>query len=91
MFGTPQKFFPGFDTSVVVQEFEADLLAQLNGKALRNELDVLKLCFKLGVKPQHARPIIQNARKSGVLTDKSPKWVVPNPKNHREPRSLHYC
>lgn len=74
--GTPKK----------VEVFEQELERSIRDKTCRSEMEVLELCFKHGVTPQHAAPTLKKLKKEGV---QNANWWVPDPKNHSDPRPLH--
>lgn len=47
--------------------FEQELEMKLRGGQLRNELDVMRMCFNHGMKRQHAKPVLQRLKKQGVI------------------------
>jgi three-Cys-motif partner protein len=73
--GTPKK----------VEVFEEELEEWIRAVLLRDEMDVLEFCFRHGVTPQHAGPILKKLKREGVHIA---SWWVPDPRNCRQPRQL---
>jgi len=65
--------------------FERDLEELIRAKALRTEYDVIQVCFRHGVKRQHAEPVIKRLKAEGVLKI---NWRVPDIGRIDAPRPL---
>ncbi|MCC5838828.1 MAG: three-Cys-motif partner protein TcmP [Opitutales bacterium] len=69
-----------------VEVFEESLEAAICSGRIRDELQILEVCFEHGVTPQHATPVLQKLKKTG---DVCMTWRVPDARNHGYPRPLH--
>ncbi len=76
-FGSPTKLFA----------FERDLEALLRAKKLTTELDIIRVCFRHGVKRQHATPVLTALKSEGRI---SMSWRVPDIRGIDEPRPIIY-
>jgi three-Cys-motif partner protein len=65
--------------------FERDLEELIRKKALKTEYDVIQVCFRHGVKRQHAEPVIRRLKAEGVLKI---NWRVPDIGKIDAPRPL---
>lgn len=77
-FGLAQQtlsFLPNKPTKVLL--FERELEQRFRDRALKDELDVLELCFQHGVAPKKCETVIRNLRKEGVL---AMRWRLPTAK-----------
>lgn len=70
-----------------INAFEAELEKALSERALANEVDVMDLCFKHGVRRTHARPVLEKLRKEGVIEI---DFQVPSVDNLKSPRLIRY-
>ena len=68
-----------------VGAFEDELEEQLRVGAIKNERDVIELCFKHGVRPQHAEPVLKRAKQDGLI---DLAFRVPQMKNFKTPRPI---
>jgi hypothetical protein len=85
IFGNQNQPFLFGGTPKKVEVFEEELERAVSNKTCRDEMNVLELCFQHGVTPQHASPTLKKLKKEGIH---HAPWWVPDPKNHRKPRSL---
>ena len=65
--------------------FEKELEQQIRTKRARNESDIIEVCFKHGVKRQHAATVIKRLKTEGVL---KLSWRVPDIRRMDSPRPL---
>lgn len=65
--------------------FESELENLLRSGRLSSEVDVMKVCFEHGVKPQHARAVLTKLKKEGVIDI---GFYVPDVERFREPRPI---
>lgn len=65
--------------------FEADLEAMLRDGQLRNELDVMIVCFEHGVRPQHSREVLLKLKRARVL---HLNFHVPDVSRWNDPRPI---
>jgi len=86
IFGESNLLMPFASTPKKVEVFEQELEEWIRAVLLRDEMDVLELCFLHGVTPQHAGPILKKLRREGVHIA---SWWVPDPRNHRNARPLY--
>lgn len=70
-----------------VNKFEADLENAIRNRSVRNERDILEVCFSHGVTRQHAKPVLQRLRAEKLVTM---DFYVPDVKNVRNPREIHF-
>lgn len=68
-----------------VAVFEADLMAQIMSGAIKNERDLLQLCFVHGVRGTHAKGILGELKKEKVIVL---DFGVPDVDNWRKPRVI---
>lgn len=66
-----------------VLAFERDLEAALRGGQVRNERDVIQICFRHGVKRQHASSVLSKLKTEGVIDI---AFRVPDIRRLRQPR-----
>jgi three-Cys-motif partner protein len=65
--------------------FENELENLLRSGRLSSEVDVMKVCFEHGVKRQHARPVLTELKKEGVIDI---DFYVPDVERFRAPRPI---
>jgi three-Cys-motif partner protein len=68
-----------------VAAFEDDLERHLRSGAIRNEREVIELCFEHGVRPQHAEPVLKRLKQEGVIRL---GFRVPQVKHFWQPRPI---
>jgi len=66
--------------------FKDELTHLLRSGAVLNERSVIEVCFKHGVRPQHAEPVLTQLKREGTI-DLS--FRVPQVKNFAQPRLIH--
>jgi hypothetical protein len=76
-FGAPTK----------VWIFERDLEDLIRQKLVKDERDVIRVCFKHGVKRQHATTVLAALKKEGVIDI---SWRVPDVRQIDEPREIKF-
>jgi three-Cys-motif partner protein len=80
---------PKFDLEVFrptkVLAFERELEAALRGGQVRNERDVIQICFRHGVKRQHASSVLSKLKTEGVIDI---AFRVPDIRKLRQPRPV---
>ncbi|MGF1657538.1 MAG: three-Cys-motif partner protein TcmP [Verrucomicrobiales bacterium] len=85
IFGQSNLLLPFAATPKKVEVFDKELEQAIRSGAIRDEMQILELCFEHGVTNQHASPVLRKLRKEGIHTS---TWWVPNPSNFRNPRIL---
>lgn len=68
--------------------FERNLEDLIRQRAIQNELDVIRLCFKHGVKRQHASSVLALLKSEGLI---KMSWRVPDIRKIDEPRAIEFC
>lgn len=68
-----------------ITAFESELADLLRGGHLSNEADVMRVCFEFGVKRQHARAVLAQMKKEGVIDI---EFQVPDVQRIRSPRPI---
>jgi three-Cys-motif partner protein len=76
-FGAPTK----------LRAFERELDDLVRKKAVKTERDVIRVCFRHGVKRQHAEPVLAALKKEGVIRI---SWRVPDIRKLEEPRLIEF-
>lgn len=74
-FGAPTKLWA----------FERDLDDLVRRRVVNNERDVIRVCFRHGVKRQHAESVLAELKKEGVIRI---SWRVPDIRKLEEPRPI---
>jgi len=67
--------------------FQEDLELALRGKKLRNEIEVMDICFRHGVMRRHASDVLARLKKEGII-DLS--FATPSIDNLKKPRPIYY-
>jgi three-Cys-motif partner protein len=67
--------------------FERDLEDLIRQKLVKDERDVIRVCFKHGVKRQHATRVLAALKKEGVIDI---TWRVPDIRQIDEPRKIKF-
>lgn len=68
-----------------VLAFERELEAVLRRGQVRNERDVIEICFRHGMKRQHASSVLSNLKREGVIDI---DFRVPDIRRLRQPRPV---
>jgi three-Cys-motif partner protein len=67
--------------------FEAELETRLRRRRLRDEIEVMELCFAYGVMRKHASPVLDKLKREGVI---QLDFHSPDIKHLKNPRPIHY-
>jgi three-Cys-motif partner protein len=65
--------------------FEQHLESSLRAGEISNEADVVRLCFRHGVKREHAKPVLARLKAAGVI---EARFRVPQVEAFRQPRRI---
>ena len=76
--------FDMYSKPTKVAAFEADLRQQICDGNVKNEMDIMEICFEHGVTPKKAKPVIQELRKENKIIC---KFSVPK-SNLSSPRTI---
>ncbi len=68
-----------------VKAFERELERRILNGELEHELDLLRVCFEHGVRPQHAKPVLSRLKKEKRI---ELDFQVPDVRRRRSPRTL---
>jgi len=85
IFGDPNLLLSFASTPKKVEVFEEVLDKAIREKKCHDEMDILELCFRHGVTPQHAGPTMKKLKKVGAH---AASWWVPEARNVRTPRRI---
>lgn len=65
--------------------FEDELRSRIRSGVVRNELDVIRICFDHGVRPSHAAPVLAALKQEGVIRC---DFRVPSMRRRKSPKPI---